>query len=318
MKERPLDIAGSSRADALARLERLARGQDGVATRTQARTVGLTDDRLRRLVAAGILAQIGTNAFRLLGAPSTPLGDVRGLVLDVGGDAVACRATAAALHGLDGFRLAPPYDVAVGRGRHVNRIGHRIHTVTRLPDADRATVSGIAVTGVERTLVDVARNARPDEVTAAIDGALRDRLTTEDSLHRRVAVLRGPGRAGIGAVIRALEGLEITKGGHSWLEREFLRLVAEAGLPRPVTQAALARAGDHLVRVDAVFPGTRVVVEVLGYRYHRTAAHMARDAQRTNALLAQGYEPYQFTYRQVVDTPHDVVATVRAALDRAA
>ncbi|MEM9041770.1 MAG: DUF559 domain-containing protein, partial [Actinomycetota bacterium] len=209
-------------------------------------------------------------------------------------------------------------DVAIGRGRHVNRIGHRIHTVTRLPDADRTTVSGIPVTGVERTLVDVARDTRPDRVTAAVDGALRDLLTTEDSLHRRVAVLRGPGRAGVGAVVRALEGLEITQGGHSWLEREFLRIVADAGLPRPVTQAELARAGDHLVRVDAVFPGTRVVVEVLGYRYHRTASQMARDAQRTNALLAQGYEPYQFTYRQVVDAPHEVIATLRSALGRAA
>jgi hypothetical protein len=51
-----------------------------------------------------------------------------------------------------------------------------------------------------------------------------------------------------------------------------------------VTQQVLSRAGDHLVRVDCYFPGTNVVVELLGYRYHRTVARMSRDAARLNAL----------------------------------
>jgi hypothetical protein len=111
-----------------------------------------------------------------------------------------------------------------------------------------------------------------------------------------------------------LAGREVTRGGHSWLEREYLRALAAADLPRPMTQPILARAQDRLVRVDCYFEGTDVVVELLGYRFHRTKAQMARDAARMNALLTKSYRPYQFTYSQVVTEMPWVIATTRDAL----
>ena len=100
--------------------------------------------------------------------------------------------------------------------------------------------------------------------------------------------LRTKGRHGIPSLLDVLAGHEVTRGGHSWLEREYLRLLAAAGLPRPITQAVLARAGDRFVRVDCRFPGSAVVVELLGYRFHRTPLQMARDAERLNALVLAG------------------------------
>jgi hypothetical protein len=79
----------------------------------------------------------------------------------------------------------------------------------------------------------------------------------------------------------------------------------------------LARRGDRFVRVDSRFPSTLVVVELLGYRFHRTATQMASDAERLNALLLEGLVPFQFTYAQVVTQPDHVIATTRAALDPA-
>ena len=61
-------------------------------------------------------------------------------------------------------------------------------------------------------------------------------------------------------------------------------------------------------------PGTPVIVELLGYRWHRTEAQMSRDAERLNALTMQGLAPLQFTYQQVTRGPTTVVATTRAAL----
>ena len=142
--------------------------------------------------------------------------------------------------------------------------------------------------------------------------------TSEDLLHRRIGALRARGRYGIPTLLDVLDGREVTRGGHSWLEREFLRLVAAAGLPRPETQAVLTKAGDRLVRVDCRFPGTPVVVELLGYRWHRTKAQMARDAERLNALVLDGFTPFQFTYDQVVTESPTVLATVHLALHRAA
>ena len=109
-------------------------------------------------------------------------------------------------------------------------------------------------------------------------------------------------------------GREVTRGGHSWLERHFLRMLATAGLPRPATQQVLTKASDRLVRVDCRFPGTNVVVELLGYRFHSTRSQIARDVQRLNALVAGGFAPYQFTYEQAVNEENYVIATVRTAL----
>jgi very-short-patch-repair endonuclease len=80
----------------------------------------------------------------------------------------------------------------------------------------------------------------------------------------------------------------------------------------------LSRAGDRWVRVDCRWPGTGVVVELLGYRFHRTAVQMDRDAQRMNALLADGFQPFQFTYRQVTEQADQVMATTAQALLRLA
>lgn len=55
-----------------------------------------------------------------------------------------------------------------------------------------------------------------------------------------------------------------------------------------MTQQVLDRAGGRAVRVDCRFVGTNVVVELLGYAWHRTVVQMNRDAERMNALLAVG------------------------------
>lgn len=84
-----------------------------------------------------------------------------------------------------------------------------------------------------------------------------------------------------------------------------------------ITQQVLTRAGDKMVRVDCRYPGTNVVVELLGYRFHRSAAQIRRDVERANALLLAGLAPYQFTYEQLAGAPADgqmVVATVWNAL----
>lgn len=133
-------------------------------------------------------------------------------------------------------------------------------------------------------------------------------------MHKRIGSLRTKGRYGIPLLLSVLERREITRGGESWLEREYLKLIHRAGIQRPETQVVLARAGDHTVRVDCWFPGTGVVVELLGYRFHRTKSQMNHDAARHNALLSAGKLVYQFTYEHVTTTPDAVVEQTRAAL----
>jgi very-short-patch-repair endonuclease len=69
-----------------------------------------------------------------------------------------------------------------------------------------------------------------------------------------------------------------------------------------------------MIRVDFRFPGTRLEVETMGYRFHRTPSQASIDAARVNRLLLDGWTVLQFTYRQVVDEPASVIAIVSEAL----
>lgn len=299
------------------RLSAIAAGQHGIIHRREAHASGVTDHQLRSRVKSGSLVQTGPHSFRLFGAHNTPIYELRALLVDLGPDAFASGPTAAAIHGLDGFDLRAPFDVTVLRGRNLRRIEHRIHTATDLDLIDRSTVQDCSSLSGARTMIDLARTLDEAELTTALDSGLRDGIYNESLLHRRIVALRRSGRYGIPKLIRVIEGAEITAGGHSWLERELLRLAASAGLPAPKTQQTLTRARDRIVRVDFVFPGTNIVVEVLGYRYHRTVAEMSRDAERYNALLKDGYLPFQYTYEQVVTGPSSVINDLQAILKAA-
>jgi len=299
------------------RLRAVAEGQLGSFTRDQARTAGLSDRELRSGVHSRTLDRAGVRTYRSVLTPRTPISDLTDLVLDVGAPCWVSGPTSAALHHFDEARLSRPFHLMVRRGRFVDRVGAVIHTTHDLPPIDRETIGGLPVLSPTRTLIDLARTCTPESLTAALDGAIRDGLTTEDHLLRRIFELRGRGRHGLPKLLDVISGCEVTRGGHSWLEREFLVASAQAGLPSPLTQQVLARTKDRLVRVDCHYPGTRVVVELLGYRWHRSPAQLRRDVERLNALVLDGFVPLQFTTAQLMEEPGMIFATIRAALSSA-
>ncbi|MGI9029721.1 MAG: hypothetical protein ACR2HP_07015 [Ilumatobacteraceae bacterium] len=296
----------------------LTNEQHGAITAAQMRAAGMTDAERRRRVRSGVLVRAGSHTFRSPFAPSSMLSELAAAVLDCGQGAAASGPSAAALHGFDGFRLRRPLHVMVPRGRNVQRAHLLVHTTSELPLIDRATVEGVTTLSATRTVIDLARFVLPGDLTMALGSALRDGLTSEDLLHRRIASLRSSGRYGIPQLLAVIEGCEITRGGHSWLERRFLELCASAGLPRPLTQQVLSKAQDRIVRVDCRFPGSPVIIELMGYRWHRTVDQMSRDAARFNTLVLDGFVPLQFTHHHVTLEPEWVLTQVTAALTRLA
>ena len=296
------------------RIAAVATGQLGVFSRAQAHDAGLSDRQLRRRVQSGTLVQTGPNGYKYASSPDTLAAELNALVRDIGEPVFVSGPTAAALHGFDGFRVRRPYHLLVPSTRHLTRTNVRLHRTDTIDPIDRCTIDGLPVTSAVRTLIELARILDGDRLTACLDSALRDGLVSEALVHRRIAALRGSGRYGLPALLRALVGDSITRGGESWLEREYLRLVHAAGLPRPDTQVVLSKNGSEMIRVDCRFPGTSVVVELLGYRFHRTRAQMSRDAERINALAADGFVVYQFTYEHVTLRGDQVVQVTRRAL----
>ena len=296
------------------RIAALSTGQLGTFTRAQATDAGLSYNQLRSRIQSGSLVQNGPNSFRIAGAPSTVKTQLLELVSDVGDPVWVAGPTAAALHGFSGYPLQRPFHLVLPAERNVRRNGVAIHRSEYLDPLDREQIDHLPVTSPSRTIIDLARWASPTQLGTVIEHAFANGLASEDLLHRRIAALRSRGRFGVPRLLDVLERREITRGGESWLEREYLSLLHSARLPRPKTQVILARTQDHAVRVDCYFSGTNVVVELMGYRFHRTRSQMNHDAARHNALLASGRSVYQFTYDQVTTEPGDVVAQTAAAL----
>ena len=287
-----------------------------VFTRRQALAAGLTEHQLRRLVAKGLLAKVGPNAFRGTLIEISDLARLRFLIADVGDPVWVSGPTAAWLHGFDGYGPRSPMHLTVPRRRQVHRPGAIIHTHSHpLGGIDRTTVFGLPIMSPARTLIDLARHENVHRLTKALDAGLRDGKFTEASLMRRIGALRGPGRHGVRNLLDAINGADAIRGGHSFLERAFLQLLDRHGLPKPTTQAIVGRNRERTVRVDFEFPGTAIVVEVLGVRYHRSAEQIKRDTERLNQLIIDGRLPFQYTFEHVMDEGDAVIDELRRALE---
>src|SRR6266508_5269812 len=108
------------------RLAATATGQLGSFTKAQANAGGLSDRQLRSRVQSGFLEQTGTRTYRSPLTPRTAKADLVALILDIGDPCWVSGSTAAAIHGLDGFKLARPFNITTLRDRNVTRVGAKI------------------------------------------------------------------------------------------------------------------------------------------------------------------------------------------------
>lgn len=294
-----------------ARIARIARANLGLVPLRLAGPIGVTAAHLQHRVRTGAVERRARSVYAMAGTEPAWEQSLLASLFVVGPDAVVAGRAAACLLGFDGFDPGP-VEVSVRRGRRVReRIGV-VHEVRSLPRLDRTTVGRFPVTSGARTIIDLAAVAADDELVAAIGSALRDGLTSEAFLRRRFGVLGGRGRRGTRALRRVLDG----PFGHSDLERAFLRLVREAGLPRPRTQVVFG--ADQVARVDAYWDDEGVVVEVLGHRWHSSRRDLQRDAQRRNELQEIGLVVLEFTSDDVVRRPAAVIGRLRRNLARRA
>jgi hypothetical protein len=285
------------------------RTQHGLISLEQLTRLGVTRAELRTAVAHGWLAPAGPRVYRSPAAPDT-LDLQRSLgLLVLGPRAVLSHRGAASLLRFD--RSIDVAEFTVVLPAHGARLPFPVHTTKSLPPIDRVFVDGFACTSATRTIIDLARlRVGRFELEAAIDSAVRSGWCSPSALQHRLAGLRGPGRWGC----RRLDRLLLDSGGHTMLERRFLALVRKAGLPRPTPQVIHRRDGRAIARVDFLFDGLGVVVEVSGRKGHSSPAERARDAQRRNELQELGRLVYEYTWEQVTEREAWVADTLRNQL----
>jgi hypothetical protein len=291
----------------------LASAQHGVVGIGQLVDGGVSRRWIDNLVRRGMLRRIAPGTYVVAGSAPTRLQSLTAGLLALGDESWVSHEAAASLHGLDRSR-DDAVEFTVPRCAKGRRVPFRVHTTAQLALIDRVTVDGFRCLSATRTIIDLAR-ARVARVRleAAIDSAVRLGLTSPVVLDRRLGELRGRGRWGA----PMLDALLVDAGGHSMLERRFLHLVREAGLPRPATQVIHRRDGRTFARVDFLFDPFGVVIEVSGRRGHSAPAERARDAQRRNELQDVGRKVFEYTWADVTERPAYVRTTLTTRLHNA-
>lgn len=290
-----------------------AASQHGIVTSSNLHDGGVTRSERATLVSRGVLVPVGRRTYRIAGSPETVDQRVMIACLDAGG--VAVEGTACWLHGLGGFGPGDPPSVVSLESRRDYRVPDvAVHSSTRLGRQDLVHVRGIPTVGVARALFSTAAAVPriPRRVVAnAIDEAVRDGKATDAWLWDTLDRIRCRGRNGVSVFESILEA-RVAGPTESWLEREFLRLMDVADLPRPSVQRIVRRDGKVAARVDFSYDDLGLVVEVTGRVGHSLAIERAHDARRRNSVAAVGLRTIEFTYEQLVDDAPYVMAEMRA------
>jgi very-short-patch-repair endonuclease len=265
-----------------------------VVSRQQLIDLGFTPKAIKHRVARGRLHRIARGVYAVGRPELTQFGRWMAALLSTGPEAVLSHTSAAALWGIAKQRGNA---IHVSVPAHLRRSISRGITVHRRRGLSATKRHGIPVTTPVDTLIDLASELQRDALEVAINEADKLDLVDPETLRAEIEGERRPGAAKLRAVLDRFTRTD------SPLEREFLRIVREAGLPTPRTQQ---RVNGH--RVDFFWPELNLVVETDGLRYHRTPSQQAKDHH-----FVAGVRSLRFTRAQVWFEPRSVEVVLRAA-----
>jgi predicted transcriptional regulator of viral defense system len=292
-----------------------------VATVREWRAAGVTSAQFRSLTRAGDLVRVRHGVYATRSAMESADSDPRqGHALRVaaasaavGRHAVASHQSAAVLHGID--LLRDPGDVAVWLtrppGQNHGRQSEGIHMHSaQIPGTHVTTLYGVRVTTATRTVVDLARSMPFMEGVVATDSALRLGKTTDFGLADALrSCAHWPG------IDQARRVITFSSADAESVLESCARVVfAEAGLPAPVLQAAIATANaEFIARVDFCWPTHRVIAEADGMAKYDDPRRAREQIMRDIRLRDAGYKVIHFTWEEVFRARERVIARIRTA-----
>jgi hypothetical protein len=215
-------------------------------------------------------------------------------------DGVVSHQSAALLHGLP-HPLGPMGPVSLTLPDSCRTARHddwRRLLDAELPESHVTEHSGIALTTVDRTVVDCFRQLRLRDALAVADGALRAGATTLDALQAmRAFQTRWPG------VTNADTGIALADPRReSWLESASVATAHVLGFSRPMSHVWIHHLNGRLIgRVDLLWPHAGVIGEADGHgKYlgeydpsdwdvNEAAAHMVAERDRERELESVGF-----------------------------
>jgi hypothetical protein len=184
--------------------------------------------------------------------------------------------------------------------RRPDTVGVLSHGALRFVPAREALADCLSVlpTGAAAALLDTAlqkRHVRPDVAAADLSARL------------------GRGRRDA-AGLRRLRDRAVS-GSRSEAEQRMARLLRRSGTgPWVPNHAFRGPDGDVMAEIDFAHLGLRIAIEVDGRAFHSDRQAFERDRWRQNVLTLGGWLVLRFTWEQITQRPHEVMAVIRAAV----
>jgi hypothetical protein len=267
---------------------------------------------IERRTADGLIIRDGPSVFRMPGVPRTFLNRASAAVLSCKAPVLVSHRSSAYLHGFELIGEPVSVEITVPRHRRPRaRMGVRVHESLAFDLAQPAVRHGIPVTGVARTILDVAPLF--DKPIRLLDDALRQRIVTWDELWTCYLAHNVKGRN-----VVPFRGILLERDGNTPPGGEFARRMADmltgAGLPTPVFEHPVVAAG-HKYYLDLAWPNRMVAVECNDAGSHNTPNAFRRDPMKRNRCEGAGWLYLEFTWWDMVHESAEVVAQVATALE---
>ncbi len=250
--------------------------------------------RLRVALCEGRLIRVRRGLYALPGLP-----DAVKLAAELGG--VVSHASAAELTGLQLVRRPDRVHVTLTRGsRPASHPAALVHWTRHLAPEEVHE----RITEPLRTVLDCAATMPFAEALAIADSAAAQRFIDADSLLRAAQQRPGPQRA------RCLRVARLTDHrAENPLESALRAIVIDTGLGgfEPQVRIDLRR---RVHFADLADVRRRLVLEAEGYARHGSRDALARDCDRDNALVADGWTVLRFSWEHVMLRPAVVAAVL--------
>jgi len=272
-------------------VHRFASEQGGHITREQLKEAGVSRATITRWVDSGKLIRVYRGVYAVGHLQRNPI-DAAHAALLAGGERCAL-AGGCALVLWEVWRYWPKrHEILIAGDRRPS--GLVVHHSSTLLQRDISTVQGLRVTSPARTLLDTAERLTAKQLTRAVnDLRFRDLLTISQL---EDVIERNPTHPAVTLLQAHLEHAQ-AEPTRSVLEDRFLPLLRRHKLPAPRINVDLMG-----YTVDAYFPEQQLIVELDGWKRHRTMERFLGDRRQDFAILAAtGIPTVRLPYEDVGD-----------------
>lgn len=287
----------------------LAARQGGVLRNTQAFECGFTKGQIDQRVKDGRWWPIGRFGYRIIEMDG--LWNLVRAAVAVLPNAVVSHEAAAEIHDFPKMPRGIASVSVHSRTTHQfpDVVVHRCHD---LIETHIVKVSGLPVTSIPRTIVDLSPHISVSHLATILASLVTDRRIATREVRAVLGQVARRGKPGIQKLRTVLAERDLGPQDGTVLERAGALLLRSRGIPEPHFEFPMP--WNPTRRFDAAFPHAQLGIEWDSRRWHELVDAFATDRERDRQAVLHGWRVVRFTWVDVTEHPDQVADTVRRLL----